>query len=182
MPTYPSHTVLQIKYNPFGRIFKAQRWHGIFWGLIFGPGIFLGFDFFSHLIIPFNLEYPPTRAHPTKSWQSKCVPYINTSLRPLTHDPPHLQKFSKTSYKLIPLLTGKFSVLWVHFAITEIIHKSQTEGIFLFNHVPPFWDIPTPWAFWVIWIFSESIQFHIINYKNWHDKLFCAINENLTHK
>ena len=35
--------------------------HGIFWGLIFGPGIFLGLDFWLHSIIPvtWNPEYPP---------------------------------------------------------------------------------------------------------------------------
>ena len=26
--------------------------HGIFWGINFGPGIFLGFDLFPHSIIP----------------------------------------------------------------------------------------------------------------------------------
>ena len=34
--------------------------HGIFWGLNFGPGIFLGFWFLPHSIIPvtWNPEYP----------------------------------------------------------------------------------------------------------------------------
>lgn len=51
------------KVQSFRKIFKAQRWHGIFWGLIFGPGIFLGFDFFLPFDHPHQLKSgvpPPT--------------------------------------------------------------------------------------------------------------------------
>jgi len=35
-----------------GNFLGSEIWHGIFWGLIFGPRIFLGFDFCPHSIIP----------------------------------------------------------------------------------------------------------------------------------
>ena len=44
-----------------GNFCGSEIWQEIFWGLNFGPGIFWGFDFCSHSIIPvtWNLDYPP---------------------------------------------------------------------------------------------------------------------------
>ena len=55
----PGRIVLQIKYNQ--TCWGSEILHGRFRGLIFGPGIFLGFDFCPHSIIPntWNPEYPP---------------------------------------------------------------------------------------------------------------------------
>ena len=53
---------------------------GFFWGLIFGPGIFLGLDFWLHLIIPVTWNLQPRSqglsSNPLKSavppWASHC--------------------------------------------------------------------------------------------------------------
>ena len=75
VPTYSGRVVLPIKYNQIkynvlyhlmlSRNFRdSEIRHGIFGGLLFGPGIFWGFDFCLHSIIPFtwNPEYPSPRA------------------------------------------------------------------------------------------------------------------------
>ena len=45
------------------KFYGSEMRHGIFGGLNFGAGIFLGFEFCPHSIIPvtWNQEYPPPR-------------------------------------------------------------------------------------------------------------------------
>ena len=43
---------LGISFNAFWKFLWLGIWHGIVWRLNFGPGIFLGFDFCPHSIIP----------------------------------------------------------------------------------------------------------------------------------
>ena len=45
----------------YGNFYGQEIHQGIFWGLNFGPEIFLGFDFCPHSIIPvtWNPEYLP---------------------------------------------------------------------------------------------------------------------------
>ena len=59
----PGHIVLRIQYNQ--TCWGSEILHGRFWGLIFGPWIFLGFDFCPNSIIPdtWNPEYPPPPPH-----------------------------------------------------------------------------------------------------------------------
>ena len=50
---------------------------GFFWGgLLFSPGIFLGFDFCLHSIIPvtWNPEYPPPPPRALKKQSVEIVP------------------------------------------------------------------------------------------------------------
>ena len=62
-PTYPGHLV------PITNFYGSEIRHRTFWGLNFGPGIFLGFDISPHSIISvtWNPEYPlPGPPLPTK--------------------------------------------------------------------------------------------------------------------
>ena len=90
MLVYPRCLVLRIKYNKtcfaFWKILRLGNWHGIFWGLIFDPGIFFGGGgggggggSLEALGIFFGFKFSPIRSYPTPEiWST--TPRVGSSL------------------------------------------------------------------------------------------------------
>ena len=82
--------VLPIKYN---QTWPSEIWHKIFWGLIFGPGIFLGFvgspgDFLGGLI------FAPIQSSPSfEIWSTIATPTPPTPFSPgYRYSSPHVRE------------------------------------------------------------------------------------------
>ena len=74
VPAYPVHV------SSSGNFYGSEIRRGIFGGFNFGPGIFLGFDFCNHSIIPvtWNQGYGP-RPRPSSTASKNVIPFRRIS-------------------------------------------------------------------------------------------------------